>query len=271
MENQNINQSQNIEIQDQMLTKKEHDFRNIMLTIVGVFVILAAVSGGTYAYYAFSANEATVVNGIAATASINLAVSNQSASLSSDTLGNQPLVPQPATTIAKALVGTNSKNCIDANNNAVCKVFKIKITNPSSAAIYVRVYLKFTKGANSNFTNLKWLLLGQTGDTYTKYTSTSNVIFGLPSSTGSNITTATTATPNSANFTTATSSHGDLVLTSTDIQACTSQTCPYKNYYFVVWINETGTAQNSTDYGTFTGTIYVESADGKGLTSTFTV
>ena len=35
--------------------EEEHDFRNIMLTIIGVFVVLAAVSGGTFAYFEFSA------------------------------------------------------------------------------------------------------------------------------------------------------------------------------------------------------------------------
>ena len=41
--------------------EKEYDFRNIMLTIIGVFVVLAAVSGGTFAYFAYSATNNTTV------------------------------------------------------------------------------------------------------------------------------------------------------------------------------------------------------------------
>ena len=52
----------------------------------------------------------------------------------------------------------------------------------------------------------------------------------------------------------------------------TSTLAPNGNavFYIVVWINETGTDQNSTDYGTFTGNVIVKDSSGKGLTSTFT-
>ena len=41
-----------------------------------------------------------------------------------------------------------------------------------------------------------------------------------------------------------------------------------QDYYVVIWINETDTAQN--DSGTFTGTVTFNAADGSGITSTFT-
>lgn len=256
MEYQNINQEQN-------MSKKEHDFRKIMLTIVGVFVVLAAVSGGTYAYYAFSASNNTTITGTAATADLELIVTDPA---TSSTLGTGPLVPQPAQTITQALVGTNGVNCVDGNGNTVCRVYQIAIKNTSTAAAYVRGYLKFANGNNSLFQNVKWLLLGQTGSSYTKYTSTSGVTYGLTTSSGTAITTATSTTAVSATFSTESSNHGSLFLTSTDLTVDST-----KYYYIVVWINETGSAQNSTDYGSFTGTIYIEDAKGQGLTSTFTV
>ena len=42
-----------------------------------------------------------------------------------------------------------------------------------------------------------------------------------------------------------------------------------KEYYVVIWIEEQGAAQNDT--GNFTGTVTFNAADGKGVTSTFTV
>lgn len=261
MENQNINQTKNINLEQNSMNKKEHDFRNIMLSILGVFIILAAVSGGTYAYYAFSATNNTTVNGTAATANLTLAVTKSS----TDATG--PMVPQPATTIAKALVGTDSKTCVDGNGNTVCQVYQIAITNSSSAATFVRGYLKFT--TSGKFTNLKWVLLGQSGTSFTKYTSYTDVTYGLTSSSGTAITTATTVTATSATFSTSSTEHGDLFVTSTNLDK-TGGTTPTKYFYIVVWINETGAVQNSSDYGTFTGTVYFEAANGQGLTSTFT-
>ena len=255
MENKEINQGQ-----EQNINKKENDFRNIMLSIVGVFIILAAVSGATYAYYAFNAENTGTITGTAATADLTLTVTKVS------TDANGPLVPQPATTISKALVGTSSKTCVDANGNSVCQVYQIKIENKSTAAVYVRGYLKFTNGSSSKFTNIKWVLLGQTGTTFTKYSSATNVTYGLPSSSGTNISTSNSVTAVSGTVTTAPANHGDLFLTSTDLVANTG----VKYYYIAVWVNETGAMQNSTDYGTFTGTVYFEAANGQGLTSTFT-
>ena len=254
----NVNQGQN-------MNKKEHDFRNVTLAIVGMFVLLAAVSGGTYAYYAFNAANTTVVNGTAATASLNLSVTK----VSTDASGQ--LVPQLDTYLPAALIGTSNKPCVDGLGNTVCQIYQIKVDNPATAGIYIRGFVSFqiANSATSTFANLKWALLAQQGSTFTKYTSSNPATFGNLASSGTQIATGTQVN-NAAVFLAnpanedGTHNHGTKFCESISMNAGSS-----KYFYIVVWISETNTDQSNTDKGTFTGTIFIEDSNGQGLTSTF--
>lgn len=223
MEEQKVNNSNNID-------KQEHDFRNIVLTFLGVFIILAAVSGGTFAYYAFSASNNNTITGTAATASLNLTV----AKISPTTTG--PLVPQLETGLKTAV----TSGCVDGNGNKVCMVYSITITNKSTATATVGASLAFQYASSSKFTNLKWKVLSADP------TSNTAVTLGTTNSA------TTSATLNSIGNTTLQASTGTVT------------------WYVVVWINETTSMQNSLDYGTFTGIVNATDSSGKGLTSTFT-
>ena len=44
-----------------------------------------------------------------------------------------------------------------------------------------------------------------------------------------------------------------------------------ETYYLILWIEEIGVDQNSTDHGTFYGTVqFINQVDGSGVTSTIT-
>lgn len=223
MEEQKVNNSNNID-------KKEHDFRNIVLTFLGVFVILAAVSGGTFAYYAFSASNNNTITGTAATTSLTLTVKK----ISPTTTG--PLVPQLEAGLKTAV----TSGCVDGNSNKVCQVYSITVTNGSTATVNVGASLSFQYGTGSAFSNLRWKTVSAN--------PTSN-------------TAATLGTTQAASTTGESNSIGTATLQSTNGAA---------TWYIVVWINETVSyAQNSLDYGTFTGVVTVTDSSGKGLTSTF--
>lgn len=229
MEYQNINENKN--------QKKEHDFRNIALTIVGLFVILAAVSGGTFAYYSFGATNSGTVSGTAANANITLSVEKVS------TDANGPLVPQLTTTLNKAIVGTSQTaskylKCVDGNGNTVCQIYKITVTNGSTAIFNYKLNISFSGGT---FSNLKWTTISEAS-----YSATN----------------ATSVTPGTTSS--ATSLAG--TITGSKLAASTAAT-----HYIVVWIAETGSAQNTSDTGTFTGTVSLTDDNGNSyLTSTFT-
>ena len=130
--------------------KKEKDFRNIALTVLGVFIVLAIVSGSTFAYYAFTATNSNTITGTAATA--------QGLALSVTKLagGTGNMVPQLSNTLRKAIVGTSANKCIDGNGNTVCHIYRIDLTNAATAAFAYRVNISFSGGT---FSNLKWVYI----------------------------------------------------------------------------------------------------------------
>lgn len=228
--------------------EKEHDFRNIMLTIVGVFVVLAAVSGGTFAYFAYSASNNTTINGTAATTNLTLTVTK----ISPTTDG--ALVPQ-----LKAGLNSAVKNgCIDGRSNKVCQVYSITVTNGETASISVGAGVTFTYKTGS-FQNLRWATLSG-APTATNTTAGSAVVPVLDS----NYTSLVASSSTSSEVIEIQNKIGTAVLGGKDSSTAS------KTWYIVVWIEELGSAQDSLDNGTFTGTIRINDSSGKGLTSTFT-
>jgi len=103
------------------------------------------VTGGTYAYLAFSASNNTI-SGITATADLDLVVERKLPS----NVG--VMVPQLEEYLGSAISDTYS--CIDGNGNTVCQVYKATVTNKSTATVEVNGSIKFS-GIN-NMPNLKW-------------------------------------------------------------------------------------------------------------------
>ena len=178
------------------------------------------VTGGTYAYFAFSAKNENTITGTAATTGLNLLVERKLPT----TVG--VMVPQLESGLGSAISTTYS--CIDGNNNTVCQVYKATITNNGTGSVELNGTIKFSD--INNMPNLKWKRITDErtiGEYTSNKASTSNVIFD------SNKVLA----PNAS-----------------------------ETYYFVIWIDETGTTQ--TDSGTFRVTIEFNPANGDGLTST---
>ena len=218
------------------VNKKNNDSKKITFTLILVLVLMVTTTGGTYAYFALSATNSTTVTGTAATASLQLTVSEKAPNGKTST---GVLVPQLETYLGSAMNGTNL--CVDGNTNIVCKVYEIKIENKSSAAVKLDGYITFAHSADviSNgslatkaMPNLKWRRT-------------------------TNATTLGSNTTQDASVITRQSLISNVSLAKTN----GSQT-----YYIVIWINETNSAQN--DNGTFTATIEFEGDDGRGITST---
>ena len=136
------------------------------------------------------------------------------------------LVPQLESALGSAISSTYK--CVDGNSNNVCQVYKITIKNTSTASVDISGYIHFS--GVTNLPNLKWRLLDSE---------------------------STLGTHNSYNASGADNLFVDRVKMSAN------QT---NNYYMVIWINETNSAQSDT--GTFGATISFKSSNGTGVTST---
>ncbi len=136
------------------------------------------------------------------------------------------LVPQLESALGTAINNTN--NCKDGNTNTVCQVYKATLTNTGTANAKLKGTITFNNV--NNLPNLKWKLIENAttlGSNPTNNATTSNSTFVAEAN----------LNPNQS-----------------------------IDYYFVVWINETGSEQS--DNGSYTASITFTSSNGKGITST---
>ena len=166
------------------------------------------------------------------------------------------LVPQLSTSAsASSPLSTALKNgCVDANKNVVCQVYRISIQNKGGSATQIvdgkiLFYSDATLKTNVHtaMPNLKWKLIDSV-DAVTP----ANSVLGSRSDLEAN--------DNSSN--------GKFV------SSLSLATNVVRNYYVIIWINETGADQ--TDKSTsidnpkvFYGKVQFDSSNGTGVTSTF--
>ena len=203
--------------------------KGIFYGVIGVATLVVAIIGATFAYFSATASNGEVIQGEAATVGLNLEVTK----VSTDASGG--LIPMTDADVSKGLTGdtaTGSKMCVDKNGNTVCQVYKIVVTNTGSSTAVVNGTLNIT---GEGFTNLKWQLLTGTTDDGLSTTTTYNPI-------------ATTS-----------------LVTSQTLQPTTGSA----TYYVMVWISNLASDQSENDTGSFTGVVTFNSADGAGISATF--
>lgn len=144
------------------------------------------------------------------------------------------LIPLDEALLEKAIAGdsaTENQMCVDKNGNTVCQVYELKVTNEGTAATAVNGSLTLTA---ETITNLKWQIM----------------------------TDQNTPVMDSGQFKTT----DDTEIAKNDtIEANPGS----KTYYVMIWIDETENDQNDSDTGAFTGVVSFTSADGSGVTGTF--
>ena len=223
----------------------------VLITLI--MVLFFCITGATYAYFAISAVDNTTITGAAATVNLTLDV-KKIFPVTDDNTG--VLVPQLSTSAsASSPLSTALKNgCVDANKNVVCQVYRISIQNKGGSATQIvdgkiLFYSDATLKTNVHtaMPNLKWKLIDSV-DAVTP----ANSVLGSRSDLEAN--------DNSSN--------GKFV------SSLSLATNVVRNYYVIIWINETGTDQ--TDKSTsidnpkvFYGKVQFDSSNGTGVTSTF--
>ena len=198
--------------------RKEH-IKLLSVTAICLLAIIGVVTY-TFSFFEIEAENTTVIKGEAATADLTVNVTKIAPSEETE-LG---LIPQLSEYITTAVVGRNNKSCIDDNGNEVCQVYQIHVTNVSTTSVNVDGIVNLTAGSNSN---LKWAQISHavTPQNQTKPTLLSVV------------------------------NNHDYQKLVRNVEFTGGQE---RNYYIVVWIEETGSPQ--TDRGEFSGKVVFKTA-----------
>ena len=218
------------------------------LAITLILVLFFSITGATYAYFAISATNNNTITGNAATVNLTLAVTRVFPTASSTNTG--VMVPQLSVSgSATSPLATALKNgCIDTNTNVVCQVYKVNIQNIGGTATqvvdgWVSFYgnSAMTADVSTTMPNLRWKLI-----TSADATTPSNSVLGTKA---------------------------DLVANDDEneiVSNLTMVTGSSFDYYMIVWINENDKEQPTDPGKTFYGKVEFGSANGTGVTSTFT-
>ena len=222
----------------------------VFYAVVGVATLVVAIIGATFAYFSASATNNTDITGTTAEAGgVELKitpVTTTGTNMLPLNLMDNTTPTNVATGDADQFASAMTGKCVDSNKNNVCQVYSITVSNKSTtSAVQVRGTLNLDSGA----TNMKWQLL-ETG------TSTSRADFATVVDKGvdGNVTVGGNTGSTGA------------AAASQNLAASASAT-----YYVLVWLEETGAAQETADASkSFTGTVTFNAVDASGKTSGLT-
>ena len=214
------------------------------ITIILIFITFISVLSSTYAYFYFAKDNRTTLTGDMATVSLELNVERLLPVKESTGV----MVPQKSVSgsSSSALSSALKKGCVDDNQNIVCQVYQITVTNDSGSATEVvdgevSFYSnqELTENSQVKMPNLRWKLI-----TSVDTVNNNNSVLGT------NTDNIASATP--AKF-------------AQNIELKTNDT---ETYLMIIWFNETGVDQIDKA-NTFYGKIEFNSSNGTGITATF--
>ncbi len=181
------------------MNEGKNNGRGIFYGVIGVATLVVAIIGATFAYFTATASNETTITGNMATVKLDLAV--EKVTTAGDTSG---IIPMSNTMVETAVNKHEGREiCIDDNGNAVCQIYKITLSNSSSAGVFVDGYVALIKGSgtptdyeakNGNATTMRWAQVFQNAakDGYT--TGTANIDLGQTETIGYTMLDANTET-----------------------------------------------------------------------------
>ena len=223
----------------------------VFYAVVGVATLVVAIVGATFAYFSAADTDETITGTTAAAGGVDVVVEPV-------TTTGENMVPlnvitgQGTSDSVPQLSPALKASCVDANNNNVCQIYKITITNKSTTStISVQGTLNLANIEETTTTNLYWKLLDE------------NYAEGEAPAYSSNVQQGTTGDITVAGNSIATvgGSVGTGVEKSTNVMLANA----VETYYVMVWLEEMGDAQEQADAaGKFKGTVYFTAVDAGG-------
>ena len=118
--------------------------RGVFYGVIGVATLVVAIIGATFAYFTASQNAGNnVIGGNMATIGFNLEVTKVL-----DPGEGSGMIPMSNSMVEPAVSKiANTGGCTDDAGNAVCQIYKITITNTSTAKMFVDGYVALTGGS----------------------------------------------------------------------------------------------------------------------------
>lgn len=227
---------------------KEKKMTKVQLSITLILILFFSITGATYAFYAVTDTNDGTITGDMATVNLTLDVDKIFPASNSDNTG--VIVPQLSVSgDSDSPLDTALKSgCVDDNGNIVCQVYKVNIQNIGGTATQVvDGSIKFygdaamTNDVSETMPSLRWKL-ADLADAVTP----GNSILG---------------------------DEVDLVADADDNNVfandLTMVTDSSFDYYIIIWINETDEDQPIDVGSSFYAEIRFDSANGTGVTATF--
>ena len=143
--------------------------RGIFYGVIGVATLVVAIIGATFAYFTATQTNDNTITGNAA--SINFGLDVERAETTDQTNGG--LIPMSNTMVEKAVSAETP--CKDDNGNSVCQIYKITLTNQSSASMFLDGYVTLTNATatgtstddtSATNTTMRWAQVFKSGETY---------------------------------------------------------------------------------------------------------
>lgn len=230
--------------------------RGIFYGVIGVATLIVAIIGATFAYFSATANSAT--NAVTASGA------NVSLTWNEDPNGLQTnLIPVDVTQSGFLTTpGNTATDCHDQNSNVVCSTYTFTVTNPDTNTAAQRIYAQL-KPVSNTFTNLHFAMFkGTAADV-----KSGSVKFDVD---GTAVTTDSNPTKHIIG------ANGDLVITKTKLTKNSTAAIDLNpveqvlgvgesvTYTIVLWIDETGEAQNEDQGQAFAGGVFITTEKGSG-------
>lgn len=149
-----------------MKENNKNNGRGIFYGVIGVATLVVAIIGATFAYFTASATAVNNITGNMATISMDLSITKLVDP--GETSGMIPMSNNMIETAVSGKQGETSKSnktCVDDNGNAVCQIYKVTITNNSSATMFTDGYVALAGGSGTpkdytatkdNKTTMRW-------------------------------------------------------------------------------------------------------------------
>ena len=130
---------------------EKNNGKGIFYGVIGVATLVVAIIGATFAYFTASASNNATITGNMATVKLSLSVDK--VTTVDETKGG--MIPMSNGMVENAVNDAENEVCVDDNGNAVCQIYKITLTNASSAGQLVDGYvsLKYGSGTPTDFTD----------------------------------------------------------------------------------------------------------------------
>ena len=165
-----------------MNEQKNQNGRGIFYGVIGVATLVVAIIGATFAYFTASQSNNNIITGNMASVNFGLKV---------EPVVNPGLetgiIPMSNNMVQKA-VSNSGKVCKDDNGNAVCQIYKITVSNSSTATMFVDGYVALAGGSGipkdititedtKNKTTMRWAQVF-TKDSGATYSTAGDQILG---------------------------------------------------------------------------------------------